>query len=93
MDEYPQVGDRIRLIEMPYDPSPILSGTEGTVTSVTVFPDPIPSSYSEWEGGRAVRTQIPAPNITAQVEVDWDIPSSLSLLLPGDRFEILEAAQ
>lgn len=83
----PEKGDRIRLIEMPHDPTPVPPGTLGTVTEVVVFPEPIAASYSIWEGHRPVETQLPAPDIEAQLWVEWDNGSTLNLMLPGDRWE------
>lgn len=38
------VGQRIRLLDMPYDPAPVPKGTEGLVRRVTKSP----FSHSEW---------------------------------------------
>lgn len=84
-------GKRIRLIEMPHDPCPIPVGAEGLVTGVVVYDQPMPSSYSEWsENGEPIRTQLPAPDVEAQIEVQWDDGRSLFLLAPGDRYEVVE---
>lgn len=85
----PQVGDRVRLIEMPNDPAPLPPGSEGTVTNVTEFAEPLPTSISTWDGLRPVETQLPAADTTAQIGVDWDTGSRLQLLVPGDRFEVI----
>lgn len=85
----PKVGDRIRLIEMPHDPDPIPPGSTGTVTRVHEYDSPMPSSHSEWVDKRPVRTQLPAPDATAQITVDWDDDRSLSLTVPADTFVIL----
>lgn len=68
----PKPGQRIRLTHMGEDPCPIPTGTEGTVTTVTVW-------------GRDA-----ADRPCGQIAVAWDIPRSLMLALPEDRFEIVE---
>lgn len=87
----PETGDRIRLIEMGSDPDPIPPGSTGTVTSVTTFEYPVPSSSHDWEDGKPVGDPRPGPDIEAQVHVDWDGDRSLILLVPVDRFEIEES--
>lgn len=91
MSRLPNEGDRIRLVSMHADPDPIPVGTEGTVERVHRFDPPLPASTSEWDGNTPVRTQLPAPSIEAQVDVRWDVNRTLSLLLPADQYEIIDA--
>lgn len=85
----PNVGDRIRLIEMPHDPAPLAVGETGTVTRITLHHPPLRASRSEWKDGRPIRTGLPAPDVEATLDVEWDNGSSRSLLLPADRFAIV----
>lgn len=76
MSEAPcKVGDRIRLIEMGFDPCPIPPGIEGTVISVTPW---------------TRRTMTGALQERSQIAVRWDIDRSLSLIWPVDSFEVIE---
>lgn len=86
----PKTGDRIRLIEMPWDCSPPPPGTEGTVTGVNRHVPPLRASRSEWEDGRPIRTQLPAPDVEATIDVNWDNGSSLALIVPADQFTLIE---
>jgi hypothetical protein len=85
----PTAGQRIRIIEMPNDPDPVPADTLGTVVEVTQHDPPRPTSISQWERGRPVKTQLPGPDIEATIEVRWDNGRSLNVLYPADRFEIV----
>jgi hypothetical protein len=84
------IGQRIQLVEMPHDPCPIDPGTTGTVTKVTVYDHPQPSSYSIWEDGKPVVTGLRGPPTEAEIQVAWDDGRKLSLLVPKDRFILVD---
>lgn len=91
MPELPKVGDRIRLLLMPHDPDPIPPGSLGTVTRVVEHYTPLPSSHSLWVDGAPIVTQLLSPDATAQIGVEWDNGRSLSLSIPMDTFEVIDA--
>jgi len=57
----PKVGDRVRLVQMPDDPAPIIPGTRGTVTYVTEL-HMIGDKYQigvAWDDGRTLSMVVP----------------------------------
>ncbi len=70
-----EIGQRIRLIEMPDDPDPIPPGSEGTIMGVRDLCTPTDGYYSRYR--------------EAQIDVDWDSGRTLMLIYPKDRFEII----
>jgi len=75
MSELPEPGDRIELLAMPEEPHPIEPGKQGTVTRVVDTDGIARGSHPIW--------------------VNWDcaeneVPRTLSLIVPPDKFRILE---
>ena len=67
-DRFFQPGDRVRLVAMPDDPSPIPAGTTGTVTGTTdvSFGGPYCLQVQvDWDNGRRLRAVCP-PDILAK---------------------------
>lgn len=50
----PKIGDRIELVNMPDDPDPIPSGTQGTVNYVGKFPGEGQQIGVKWDNGRTL---------------------------------------
>ena len=58
----PQPGDRIRLLAMPDDPDPILSGATGTVTAVRQYGSGRDAWHQvdvDWDNGRTLMLVVP----------------------------------
>lgn len=55
----PEAGQRIELVAMPDDPSPILPGSTGTVTQVSDFSDGSAQVSVKWDDGRTLMLAIP----------------------------------
>ncbi|MBK1669100.1 hypothetical protein CKO28_13760 [Rhodovibrio sodomensis] len=53
------VGDRIELIEMPDDPSPVAPGTQGTVTRIQPLWDHRIQLGVDWDSGRSLMLILP----------------------------------
>jgi len=56
-------GDRIRLVEMPDDPNPILSGETGTVRSIEKCANDFIISV-DWDSGRTLNLITPPDKFT-----------------------------
>ena len=73
MNTIPRVGDRIRLLEMSDDPSPIRVGQEGTVVGIHRIGDK-PDSWHQidvaWDNGRTLMLVSP--------------PDRFEVLAPGE---------
>lgn len=65
-----EIGDRIRLIDMPNDPDPIPAGTEGTVEAVTDLHFRDKPEYQlivKWDNGRRLSCICP-PDLVELVQ-------------------------
>jgi hypothetical protein len=55
----PNPGQRIRLIDMPMDPNPILPGSTGTVQWVASAPGGTVQIVVQWDNGRSLALSVP----------------------------------
>jgi len=65
-----EIGDRIRLIDMPNDPDPIPTGTEGTIEAVTDLNFRDKPEYQlivKWDNGRRLSCICP-PDLVELVQ-------------------------
>lgn len=52
---FPAIGDRVKMIGIMDDPSPLALGDEGLVTRVKFYDDPVSAQISvDWESGRTL---------------------------------------
>ena len=59
-------GDRVRMVFMPKDPDPVLTGTEGTVTSVQHMDwghDKFSRVCVDWDNGRTLSCVLPPDHL------------------------------
>lgn len=54
-----QVGDRIRMVAMGDDPHPILPGTTGTITHLTLLWGETTQVAVDWDNGRSLHLILP----------------------------------
>jgi hypothetical protein len=59
----PKIGDRIELLAMPNDPSPIPSGTKGKVEPITDIGHGEHQVGVKWENGRTLMLILPHDKI------------------------------
>lgn len=77
-------GDRIRLIEMPNDPSPIEPGTEGVICTVQedLFHDGRDHVGVKWDNDRALSLIVPPD--CAEVVGHEDVPEPWASIYPKE---------
>lgn len=76
-----RVGDRIELIAMPEDPSPLPPGSKGTVTKLPDNPERERSvfgnfvAYVKWDNGRTLSLCIPPDQVKVITGQEDEIPA------------------